>query len=133
MQIGELAKATGVSVRALRHYEKQGLLASRRAENGYRVFRADSAERVQYIRLFLSCGFATREIAQFLPCYVDQANFDRESCPLGYEQHLEKLTEIEGLIAVLNTRRDRLRHAIANFGKTAVESLRAEDGRKQVA
>ncbi len=133
MQIGELAKATGVSVRALRHYEKQGLLASRRAENGYRVFRADSADRVGYIRLFLSCGFATREIAQFLPCYVDQANFDKESCPLGYEQHLEKLAEIEELIAVLNDRRDRLHHAIANFGATTVERLSASTTARQVA
>ncbi|MBO9508303.1 MerR family transcriptional regulator [Thalassospira sp. A3_1] len=133
MQIGELAKATGVSVRALRHYEKQGLLASRRAENGYRVFRADSADRVGYIRLFLSCGFATREIAQFLPCYVDQANFDKESCPLGYEQHLEKLAEIEELIAVLNDRRDRLHHAIANFGATTVERLSVSTTARQVA
>ena len=133
MQIGELARATGVSVRALRHYEKQGLLASRRAENGYRVFRADSADRVGYIRLFLSCGFATREIAQFLPCYVDQANFDKESCPLGYEQHLEKLVEIEELIAVLNDRRDRLHHAIANFGATTVERLSVNTTARQVA
>ena len=84
MQIGELSKTTGVSVRSLRHYEKKGLLESHRAENGYRVFRSDSVERVEYIQLFLSCGFGTREIARFLPCYVKGAGFDRQSCPAGY-------------------------------------------------
>ncbi len=133
MQIGELSKATGVSVRSLRHYEKKGLLASRRAENGYRVFRSDSVERVEYIQLFLSCGFGTREIAQFLPCYVDQEDFDRQSCPAGYEQHVEKMSELENLIGVLSERRDRLRHVIDHFGETEVSSLTtsSEVSRKQ--
>ena len=118
MQIGELSKATGVSVRSLRHYDKQGLLASRRAQNGYRVFHADS-------------GFGTREIARFLPCYVEQADFSQHTCTAGYEQHLEKMSELDDLIAVLNERRDRLRHVIANFGETKYANLSAVPPAKQ--
>jgi DNA-binding transcriptional MerR regulator len=131
MQIGELSKATGVSVRSLRHYDKQGLLASRRAQNGYRVFHADSVSRVEYIQLFLSCGFGTREIARFLPCYVEQADFSQHTCTAGYEQHLEKMSELDDLIAVLNERRDRLRHVIANFGETKYANLRSVPPAKQ--
>lgn len=38
MRIGELARRTGVSVRALRYYEEQGLLVPARAANGYREY-----------------------------------------------------------------------------------------------
>lgn len=125
MQIGELSKTTGVSVRSLRHYEKKGLLESHRAENGYRVFRSDSVERVEYIQLFLSCGFGTREIARFLPCYVKGAGFDRQSCPAGYTQYLQKKSELDKLIAVLSERRDRLDHVIDHFGETEMSNLSA--------
>lgn len=36
LTIGELANATGVSARAIRHYHNNGLLAAVRACNGYR-------------------------------------------------------------------------------------------------
>lgn len=38
LKIGALAQATGVSVRSIRHYDQHGLLASTRAQNGYRAF-----------------------------------------------------------------------------------------------
>ena len=38
MRIGELAKATGVTTRALRFYEEQGLLTATRSHNGYRQY-----------------------------------------------------------------------------------------------
>ncbi|NOK01502.1 MerR family DNA-binding transcriptional regulator [Myxococcus xanthus] len=46
MNIGELALRTGCSARSIRHYEKAGLLASRRRANGYRDFDAESVSRV---------------------------------------------------------------------------------------
>ena len=38
MRIGELAARTGSSVRALRHYDRTGVLSSVRQDNGYRTF-----------------------------------------------------------------------------------------------
>jgi DNA-binding transcriptional MerR regulator len=133
MQIGELSKATGTSVRALRHYEKKGLLESRRAENGYRVFGADSPKRVAYIRLFLDCGFGTREIAQFLPCYLGDVEFNQDSCPGGYDQYLHKMQEIDELIKVLNEKRARLHHVITNFGETDVSDMRVNEEKSAAA
>lgn len=37
MRIGELARTTGVSTRALRYYDEQGLLPAERLTNGYRL------------------------------------------------------------------------------------------------
>ncbi|MBO0782775.1 MAG: MerR family DNA-binding transcriptional regulator, partial [Ktedonobacteraceae bacterium] len=40
MNIGELARQTGVSIRSLRYYETKQLLSSQREENGYRSYES---------------------------------------------------------------------------------------------
>jgi DNA-binding transcriptional MerR regulator len=50
MQIGELAKRTGVSVIVLRHYEKQHLISPQRRPNGYREDHEETVEVVRVVR-----------------------------------------------------------------------------------
>lgn len=66
--IGELSDRTGVSRRALRYYEEQGLLVPERASNGYREYAEDSPLIVTQIQGLLASGFASDSIRQFLPC-----------------------------------------------------------------
>jgi len=47
MRIGELSARTGVSVRMLRHYEKEGLLHPSRLASGYRAYTSADADRVK--------------------------------------------------------------------------------------
>lgn len=68
MRIGELATTTGVSVRALRYYEEQDLLASERSENGQRRYDEKSANRVQLIQQFYAAGISSAAIREMLPC-----------------------------------------------------------------
>jgi DNA-binding transcriptional MerR regulator len=50
-KVGELAKRTGVSVRALHHYDEIGLLSpSHRSEAGYRLYTEIDVARLQQIR-----------------------------------------------------------------------------------
>jgi DNA-binding transcriptional MerR regulator/DNA-binding MarR family transcriptional regulator len=63
MRIGELAEATGLTVRALRHYEAVGLLEPvARSESGYRRFDADDAERLYAIVALRRLGLSLAEI-----------------------------------------------------------------------
>jgi DNA-binding transcriptional MerR regulator len=73
LRIGELARATGTTARALRHYEQAGLLTSRRAANGYR-FYADAERtvtRVRNIRELLDVGLTLDDVRAFGPCLDD--------------------------------------------------------------
>lgn len=67
LKIGELASRTGLTVRALHHYDNIGLLTpSARADSGYRLYnRADVARlhRIQALRKF---GMSLADIATFL-------------------------------------------------------------------
>ncbi|SMD19887.1 MerR family transcriptional regulator [Lentzea albidocapillata] len=70
MRIGELAKRTGVSVRALRYYEEQGLLASERSESGQRRYTAYAVDRVRLIQQLYGAGISSASILEMLPCMV---------------------------------------------------------------
>ena len=60
--VGQLAKLAGVTVRALRHYEDEGLLHPTRTANGYRRYGTDDVARLQQILLLRSCGLALGDI-----------------------------------------------------------------------
>lgn len=70
MRIGELAAKTGVSVRALRYYEEQQLLASERSESGQRHYGENAVDRVQLIQQLYAAGISSAAILEMLPCVV---------------------------------------------------------------
>ena len=56
MQISELAKQTGVTVHALRHYERLGLLKPARLPNGYRDYSDGMRREVIFITMSRQIG-----------------------------------------------------------------------------
>jgi DNA-binding transcriptional MerR regulator len=68
MRIGDVAQRAGVSPRALRYYEEQGLLGSDRTATGQRTYTESAVERVQLIQQFFTAGLPSRTIHQLLPC-----------------------------------------------------------------
>jgi DNA-binding transcriptional MerR regulator len=66
MRIGELAAATGETVKTLRFWEDQGLLEAERSEAGYRYFAEMMAERSRFIRQAQSLGFTLSEVRGIL-------------------------------------------------------------------
>ncbi|MEU4897119.1 MerR family transcriptional regulator [Streptomyces sp. NPDC044780] len=68
MRIGELAAHTGVSVRALRYYEEQELLASERSPSGQRHYPDTAVERVLFIQHLYAAGLSSKVLRELLPC-----------------------------------------------------------------
>ncbi|MGZ3197999.1 MAG: MerR family transcriptional regulator [Croceibacterium sp.] len=68
MRIGELSRRTGVSVRMLRYYEGEGLLAPQRTDSGYRDYGPAEEETVRRIKMLGSAGMTLETIKQLLPC-----------------------------------------------------------------
>ena len=66
-KIGELANATGITIRTLHHYEEIGILVpSQRAENDYRLYGEHDLVRLQQILSLKELGFTLDEIKQQL-------------------------------------------------------------------
>jgi len=68
MRIGEVAAAAGVSTRALRYYEEQGLLSSVRSPSGQRHYAEGAVERVRWIQALYSAGLGSKAVLGLLPC-----------------------------------------------------------------
>ncbi|MEU0569815.1 MerR family transcriptional regulator [Nonomuraea sp. NPDC005983] len=77
MRIGELAGKAGVSTRALRYYEEQGILSSERTPSGQRLYADSAVDRVRLIQQFYAAGLGSRTIATILPC-VDAGHAEPE-------------------------------------------------------
>lgn len=68
MRIGEVAAQAGVSVRALRYYEEQGLLPAERTASGQRRYAPGAVERVRFIQNLYAAGLGSRAVLRILPC-----------------------------------------------------------------
>lgn len=67
VQIGKVARATGLSVDTIRFYEKEGLLRQpERSEGGFRLYAARDIELLLSIRKAQELGFALSEIRELL-------------------------------------------------------------------
>lgn len=111
MRIGELARSTGTTARALRHYEQAGLISSERASNGYRVYDERAVVRVRNIRYLLTAGLTLDDVRAFLPCL----NGDVAVAPPsdnGLSVALERLAILNERIAAQTEARDRLAAAL---------------------
>ncbi|MBT2227036.1 MerR family transcriptional regulator [Nonomuraea sp. NEAU-A123] len=114
MRIGELAAQSGVSVRALRYYEEQGLLDAHRSGSGQRHYPASAADRVQLIQTLYAAGLSSRTIAELLPCVEAKVNTPESRARLTAERD-----RIDAQIAALARTRDRLDTVIVLCGSPA--------------
>src|SRR5688500_15787603 len=67
LQVGDLAKATGKTVRAIHLYEELGLLrAHERSKGRYRLFTSDALLRVRWISKLQNLGLSLAEIQELV-------------------------------------------------------------------
>jgi MerR family mercuric resistance operon transcriptional regulator len=67
VQIGKVARATGLSVDTIRFYEKEGLLREpERSEGGFRLYSARDIENLHFIHKAQELGFSLAEIRELL-------------------------------------------------------------------
>ena len=67
LRIGELAKLSGKSVRALHLYEEMGLLRpAHRSTGGFRLYALASVERVEWIAKLQDAGFSLNALKDLL-------------------------------------------------------------------
>ncbi|MFF3493291.1 MerR family transcriptional regulator [Streptomyces sp. NPDC002795] len=111
IRIGEVARAAGVSVRAVRYYEQQGLLTAERSPSGQRLYRRDAVTLVRFFQQMYAAGLTSRRIAELLPCW-DSGHTDAEQRTMLHAERDRIQTKVDDLQAAL----DRLDELIAIAG-----------------
>ncbi|MFD7714590.1 MerR family transcriptional regulator [Streptomyces sp. NPDC059814] len=108
MRIGELARRTGVTTRALRYYEEQNLLTSERSGSGQRHYAEAAVDRIRLIRQLYAAGLSSKAIAELTPCVIDG-----RATPELLQRLAEERDHLNQRIADLAHTRDRLDSVMA--------------------
>jgi MerR family transcriptional regulator, copper efflux regulator len=96
LQVGDLAKATGKTVRAIHLYEELGLIEpARRSAGRYRLFSPDTKVRIRWISKLQSLGLSLTEIQAIVQRRHSSESARRASQELCevYEQKLAEVRE----------------------------------------
>lgn len=109
MNIGEAAKATGVSAKMIRHYESVGLFPeAARSEGGYRLYGDKEVSTLRFIRQSRDLGFSLEQIRELLGLWWDRKRPSRQVKALA-QAHL---AELDAKLAELQAMKSTLQHLV---------------------
>ncbi len=110
--IGEVARRSGASRKALRIYETAGILPpSHRTPSGYRLYTADSLAVLSFLRQARRLGFTLGEIKRI----VAIRRQGRSTCSHVRELVSRKVQEMDQQLKDLTEVRDSLRDLLADW------------------
>ena len=99
IQVGELAKRAGITVRTLHHYEQTGLLTpSARSAAGYRLYNLAAVQRLHMIKALAQAGLELATIKDYL---------DRDAFSLS-DLLVKQIATLDRQLQTLSTLRQRL-------------------------
>lgn len=110
MNIGEAAKASGVSAKMIRHYESVGLFPeAARTESGYRQYADPEISTLRFIRHSRDLGFSIEQIRELLGLWQNRRRPSRLVKALA-QAHLR---ELDAKLLELQAMRGALEHLVS--------------------
>jgi Cu(I)-responsive transcriptional regulator len=105
MNIGDVARNSGVPPKTIRYYEEIGLIHPNRSENGYRDFTETHMHKLAFLGRARALGFSIEDCRTLLALYENE---NRESMQVKAvaEEHLrqidEKIAKLQSMRATLS-------------------------------
>jgi len=108
MNIGDVARRTGVPAKTIRYYEEISLISPARSGNGYRDFAEDDLHKLVFVGRARALGFPVEQCRTLLALWDDEGRSSAEVKRIAERQ----LAEIDAKIASLREMRGTLSHLI---------------------
>lgn len=119
MNIGEAARACGLTAKMIRYYERIGLLGTVvRSEAGYRRYGSADVRTLRFIHAARQMGFSLPAVGELLSLWQDRRRHSAEVKQIA-RQHMD---ELDRRIAELQ----RMRAAIAELDRCCLGDARPE-------
>ncbi len=109
MKIGEVAKAAGIGIDAVRFYEREGLIPMpARRPSGYREYKPDVVVSLRFIKRAKELGFSLKQVAELLRLEASDG-----TTPANVRERAEaKLEDLGERIRALQKMRRALRRLV---------------------
>lgn len=105
MNIGQAARASGVSAKMIRHYEETGLIpAAHRTASGYRTYTSTDVQMLRFVRRARDLGFPMATIAELLSLWRDKGRHSADVKRLANAQIeglARKIADLQAMVATL--------------------------------
>jgi MerR family copper efflux transcriptional regulator len=110
MNIGQAARATGISAKMIRHYEGVGLIpAAARSDAGYRKYTDADVHTLRFVRHARDLGFSIPEIGALVSLWQDRQRPSRQVKALAMA-HIEELQQKAQELLAMKTTLEHLVH-----------------------
>jgi len=107
MNIGQVAKQSGVSAKTIRYYESIGLIPeASRTGSGYRTYSDKDVETLRFIHHSRNLGFSVKDVGLLLDLWRNQKRASADVKALA----LSHIAEVDRKIGELQKIRDTLIH-----------------------
>ncbi len=107
MNIGEAAKASGVSAKMIRHYESLGLMPkAARTDSGYRQYSENDVHVLRFIARSRDLGFSIAEIGELLSLWKNRRRSSSQVKALA----LKHIADLEAKVRELLEMKATLEH-----------------------
>lgn len=125
LKIGEVAKATGLSVDAIRFYQRERLLKQpARTEGGFRLFNRQDIQTLRFIRQAQELGFSLSDIRQLLYLQAGQT----QTCSHVRDLLQQKLEAVQGKMSELRILERKLKAGLQKCNQELAASGQCPDG-----
>lgn len=105
MNIGEAARASGISAKMIRYYEQIGLIEPAvRSEGNYRVYSERDVHSLRFLRRARDLGFSPEQMHELLALWRNQvrASGDVKTMALGHIETLEaRIADMQAMVRTL--------------------------------
>jgi len=108
MNIGDVAKHSGLPAKTIRYYEDIGLVKPLRDSNGYRAFQEKELHMLAFLGRARALGFSIEDCRALLALYEDETRASSDVKRIANEH----LHQIEAKIADLQDMRQTLSHLV---------------------
>ena len=105
MNIGQAAKASGISAKMIRYYESIGLLNNaQRTDAGYRIYSEADIKTLSFLRHARDLGFSSEQMKDLLGLWKNQSRQSVEVKVLALK-HIQtlnqKIADLQAMVEIL--------------------------------
>lgn len=106
MNVGEAAKAAGLTVKTVHYYEQIGLIVPDRQDNGYREFDDFHIHKLRFVQRARGLGFSVDDCRSLLSLYEDKNRVSADVKAIAKARLADierKVRELESFRATLSS------------------------------